>query len=210
MAARGRTVTGGLTSPARLHRFLWSCKASGRCQSAGNTPVRSGCGDGGAGRTVTGGLTSPLALTAFLWSCKASGRCRSAGNTPVRSGCGDGGGGRTVTGGLTSPARLDRFFVVMQGERSMSIGRVTPGAFRLRRWRRRGGLLPGIDIPLAFTAFCGHARRAVDVNRPVTPRWRSGCGDGGAGRTVRASTSPARPDRFFVVMQGERSMSIGR
>jgi hypothetical protein len=36
--ARLRTVTGGLTSPARLVALTRSCQASGRCQSAGNTP----------------------------------------------------------------------------------------------------------------------------------------------------------------------------
>jgi hypothetical protein len=122
LAARLRTVTEGLTSPARLDRFLWSCKASGRCQSAGNTPVRSGCGDGGRGRTVTGGLTSPLALTAFCRHARravdvdrpVTPRCVPVAAMAARGGC---------CRGLTFPARLDRFFVVMQGERSMSIGR---------------------------------------------------------------------------------------
>ncbi|MGV2337724.1 MAG UNVERIFIED_CONTAM: hypothetical protein LVR18_27790 [Planctomycetaceae bacterium] len=66
MAGRLRTVTGGLTSPARLYRFLWSCQASGRCQSAGNTRRVPAATLAGRLRTVTGGLTSPARLYRFF------------------------------------------------------------------------------------------------------------------------------------------------
>jgi hypothetical protein len=120
-------------------------------------------------------------------------------------------GGDGLLPGIEIPARLDRFFAVMQGERSMSIGRCGPGEFRLRRWRRGYRLLPGDrHPPLALTAFCGHARRAVDVNRPVTPgafllrRWRRGAD------CYRGLTSPARLYRFLWSCQASgRCQSAG-